>query len=196
MKIIDRIILTIYSIVMLIESVIAIFLIFGWADIQNIVLMVQDMLNNNVVYNIVFAISIIFIMLSIKAILFSSSSSSNNKESKKLEKMGEGVLLENEDGKLLISRETIERLANGVVNKCSSIQDAKTKVTIDEKNNIAILIEAQILQNTVIKDLNTDLQSKIKEAVKDATDLEVNEVNIKIKNIIPIQQNQIEEDEE
>ena len=195
MKIIDRIILTIFSIVILIESVISIFLIFGWVDIQNIILIVKDVLNNNVIYNTVFAISILFILLSLKAILFSSSSSKNNNEIKKQEKTRDGVLLENEDGKLLISRETIERIANNVVNNYSNIQDAKTKVLIDENNYIAIVVEAQILQNTVIKDLNTNLQSKIKDAVKDATDLEVNEVNIKIKNIIPVQENKIEEEE-
>ena len=112
--------------------------------------------------------------------------------------MGEGVLLENEDGKLLISKDTIERLANSVVKNFSNIQDAKTKVLIDSKNHIAIVVELQILQNTVIKDLNTNLQTRIKEVVKQATDLEVNEVNVKIKNIINVPQKpqENEEDEE
>ena len=196
MKLLDRIILTIYSIIILVESILAIFLIFGWADIQNIVAIISDILNNHVVYNILFAISIVFIMLSIKAILFYSGSSNEPRENKKQDKLGEGVLLENEDGKLLISKDTIERLANSVVKNFPNIQDAKTKVFIDLKNNIAIVVELQILQNTVIKDLNTNLQASIKETIKNATDLEVNEVNVKIKNIIPVAQNKFEDDEE
>lgn len=194
MKIIDRIILTIYSIIVLIESILAIFLVFGWVDIQNITEILRDMLNNYVAYNVIFGVSIVFIILSIKAILFYSGSS--DKENRKKDKLGEGVLLENEDGKLLISKDTIERLANNTLRNFENIKDARTKVFIDSKNNIAIVVELQILQNTVIKDLNSNLQSSIKETIKNATDLEVNEINIKVKNIIPVQEKKIEEVEE
>ena len=83
-----------------------------------------------------------------------------------------------------------------MVNNFDNIQDARTKVIIDNKNDITILIELQILQNTVIKDLNANLQSRIKEIIKEATELEVNEINIKIKNIINIPQKVEENDED
>ena len=73
MKIIDRIILSIYSLIILIESIIAILLIFGWAKLETIGYLITDMLNNSAAYNTVFAISVIFIILSIKAMLFNSS---------------------------------------------------------------------------------------------------------------------------
>lgn len=198
MKIIDKIILSIYSIIMLVESVIAILIVFGWAKIETLVYIVRDILNNHIAYNTLFGISILFIILSIKAILFGSSVSNRNEETdtKRNGKMGEGVLIENEDGKLLISKDTIERLANSVVRNFSNIQDAKTKVLIDNKNNIAIIVELQILQNTIIKELNTNLQTRIKQVVKEATDLEVNEVNVKIKNIINVPTKVEEQDEE
>ena len=155
------------------------------------------MLNNNIAYNIVFGISVVFIILSIKAMFFKNARDKIDLvETKRKEKMGEGVLLENEDGKLLISKETIERLTNSVVNNFDNIQDARTKVIIDNKNDITILIELQILQNTVIKDLNANLQSRVKEIIKEATELEVNEINIKIKNIINIPQKVEENDED
>ncbi|MCI8832974.1 MAG: alkaline shock response membrane anchor protein AmaP [Clostridia bacterium] len=197
MKIIDKIILNIYSLIILIESIIVILLIFGWAKIETIIYIIKDMLNNNIAYNIVFGISVVFIILSIKAMFFKNARDKIDLvETKRKEKMGEGVLLENEDGKLLISKETIERLANSVVNNFDNIQDARTKVIIDNKNDITILIELQILQNTVIKDLNANLQSRIKEIIKEATELEVNEINIKIKNIINIPQKVEENDED
>lgn len=188
MKVLEKITLTIYSLIMLIESIISILIIFGWAKIENIIYIINDMLNNYIVYNTIFAISIIFIILSIKSLLFSSNTSNDKEEvgTKRNSKMGEGILLENDAGKLLISKETIERLANSVVKNFSNIQDAKTKVSINNKNHIAILVELQILQDTVIKDLNTNLQLRIKEVIKKATDLDVNEVNVKIKNIINI----------
>lgn len=197
MKIIDKIILNIYSLIILIESIIVILLIFGWAKIETIIYIIKDMLNNNIAYNVVFGISVVFIILSIKAIFFKNARDKIDLvETKRKDKMGEGVLLENEDGKLLISKETIERLANSVVNNFENIQDAKTKVIINNKNDITIVIELQILQNTVIKDVNANLQSRIKEVIKQATELEVNEVNIKIKNIINIPQKVEENDED
>ena len=197
MKIIDKIILNIYSLIILIESIIVILLIFGWAKIETIIYIIKDMLNNNIAYNIVFGISVVFIILSIKAMFFKNARDKIDLvETKRKEKMGEGVLLENEDGKLLISKETIDRLTNSVVNNFDNIQDARTKVIIDNKNDITILIELQILQNTVIKDLNANLQSRVKEIIKEATELEVNEINIKIKNIINIPQKVEENDED
>ena len=183
MKILDKIILVIYSMIVLLESVIAIFLIFGWTKVETLVLITKDVLNNYVAYNIVFALSIIFIMLSIKTILFSSSKEKKD-ESKKQDKLGDGVVLENDEGKLLISRDTIEKLASDVVRNFKNVQDFRTKVIIDAKNNIAIVIELQILQDTVIHDLNTNLQRQVKENIKKVTDLDVKEVNIKVKNII------------
>lgn len=197
MKIIDKIILRIYSLIMLIESIVLVLLVFGWVKIDSISYIITDMLNNSVAYNIVFAVSIVFIILSIKAMFFSYSDvKQEDSENKKKGKMGEGVLLENENGKLLISKETIERLANGVVKNFTNIQDAKTKVLIDSKNNITIIVELQILQSTVIKDLNANLQTRIKEVIKEATELEVKEVNIKIKNIINVQPKVEEREEE
>ena len=196
MKIIDKIILNIYSLIILIESIIVILLIFGWTKIETIIYIIKDMLSNNIAYNIVFGISVVFIILSIKAMLFKNSRDKIDIETKRKDKMGEGVLIENEDGKLLISKETIERLANSVVNTYDNIQDARTKVIIDNKNDITILIELQRLQNTVIKDLNANLQSRIKDIIKEATELDVNEVNIKIKNIINIQQKEENDEDE
>ena len=196
MKIIDKIILNIYSLIILIESIIVILLIFGWAKIEAIIYIIKDMLNNNIAYNILFGISVVFIILSIKAMLFKNSRDKIDLvETRRKDKMGEGVLIENEDGKLLISKETIERLANSVVNNYDNIQDARTKVIIYNKNEITILVELQILQNTIIKDLNANLQLRIKDIIKEATELEVKEVNIKIKNIINIPQ-KIEENDE
>jgi hypothetical protein len=143
MKILDKIILTIYSLIMFVESIVIIFLIFGWLHIENMVYIVKDILNNYVVYNTIFAICVLFILMSIKALFFANS----NKESNKNNKMGEGILLENENGKLLISKETIERITNSTVKTCEEIQDVKTKIFIDYSNAIKIFIELQILEN-------------------------------------------------
>ena len=45
-----------------------------------------------------------------------------------------------------------------------------------------------VKENAVIKELSTNLQTKVKEAIKKATDLEAKEVNIKVKNIEPVKE--------
>ena len=44
-------------------------------------------------------------------------------------------------------------------------------------------MEINVQKETIIKDVTTKLQNKIKETVKKATDLEVKEVNIKINDV-------------
>ena len=41
-----------------------------------------------------------------------------------------------------------------------------------------------ITKDVIIKDLTLNMQNRIKEAIKKTSDLEVNEVNVRIKNIV------------
>ena len=59
-------------------------------------------------------------------------------KSKKREEIKSGVLLENQDGRLLISRDTIENLVNSVVKSFKDAQDVQTKIFLDAENNITV----------------------------------------------------------
>ena len=48
-----------------------------------------------------------------------------------------------------------------------------------------VYINLVVSPEAVIKDLSANLQTKIKEKIKNATDLEVKEVNITIKKVLP-----------
>ena len=52
-----------------------------------------------------------------------------------------------------------------------------------QKQYDAETVELFVRPNAVIKDLSVNLQNRIKEAIKKTADLEVKEVNIKIRNI-------------
>ena len=125
---------------------------------------------------ILLGISIVFILLSIKCIFFDSTSKEQIKER-------QGVLLENESGKLMISKETIENLVNSVALNFQSTEDVTTRVELDKENNVKVYVNLIISSDAVIKDLSANLQTKIKEKVKRATDLEVKEVNITVKKV-------------
>ena len=50
----------------------------------------------------------------------------------------------------------------------------------------AVAPNLSVKENAVIKELSTNLQTKIKTTIKKTSDLEVKEVNIKVKDIEPI----------
>ena len=132
---------------------------------------------------IVLGLSIIFILLSIKCIFFDSTSKEQIKER-------QGVLLENESGKLLISKETIENLVKSVALNFQSAEQVTTRVELDKENNVKVYVNLIISSDAVIKDLSANLQTKIKEKVKTATDLDVKEVNITVKKVAPKKEEQ------
>ena len=58
-----------------------------------------------------------------------------------------------------------------------------TKVDVDSESKIKIYITLFVNPEAVIKDLSSKLQKDVKDAIKKSLDLEVTEVNIRIKNI-------------
>lgn len=181
MKKLEKLSLILFSTIMLIISVVFCLTIFGWLDYRFVEDALEIAIKNEVTSNIILVLSIIFILLAIKCIFFDSTA-------KEKEEYKKGILLENSNGKLLITRETIENLVNGVVKGFDSAEDVTTKIELDKENNLSVFVNLTVKENAVIKELSTNLQNKIKDTIKKASDLEVKEVNIKVKNIEPVKQ--------
>ena len=177
MKIIEKISLTIFSVLVLVLSLILSLILFNWVDASNVYLVMQYLKSTQVLTNTTLVISIIFMLLSIKCIFFPSYI-------KEKEEKSEGILLENESGRLLISIDTIENLVKGVVAGFPNVKSTSCKVKLDKSiNNVVIDMNLVVASETVIKELSSNLQSKIKEVIKTTTEIEVKSINIKIKNI-------------
>ena len=179
MKILDRIGLALFSSLMLIISIIVCLMIFGWLSVDLVHELVVMAINDNLSSNIMLGLSIVFILLAIKCIFFDSSS-------KQEMDYKNGILLENSDGKLLIPKDTIENLVNSVVKGFDSAENVTTRVELDNENNVTVFVNLSVKENAVIKELSTNLQTKIKTTIKKTSDLEVKEVNIKVKDIEPV----------
>ena len=177
MKFIEKITLTIFSDIILIISLIACGLVFGWLDFDVVSNLCHKALTSELPSQIILGCSIVFILLSLKCIFFSSSG--------KQEKSNHGVLLENEKGKLMISEETLQNLANTVATGFEGTEEVHTKIVLDKENNLLVHINLIVKPSAVIKELSANIQDKVKRTIKQATDLDVKEVNIKIKNIAP-----------
>lgn len=178
MKILDRIGLALFSTLILIISIIICLMIFGWVEVEFIYQIFTNALQDELSSNILLGLSVVLILLAIKCIFFDASS-------KKEVDYRNGILLENSEGKLLITKDTIENLVNSVVKGFESAENVVTRVELDKENNVRVFVNLTVKENAIIKELSNNLQTKIKTTIKRTSDLEVKEVNIKVKDIEP-----------
>lgn len=176
MKIIDKFNLVLFSIIILAISLIICILGFGWLEFDSVVKAVNYAITDDIGSKVIIGVSIALIMLAIKSIFFNSFS-------KEKMQSREGILLENDNGKLLVSRDTIESLTNAVVKSFETAENAITKVEVDEESKVKIYITLFVHPDAVIKELSSKLQTNVKDTIKKSLDLDVTEVNIRVKNI-------------
>lgn len=181
MKVIEKITLIIYSNIMLILSIILCLLIFGWLDMGVVGNVIKNCITTDPGSKITLGVSIVFILLSIRCIFFDPTSKEEIKDK-------QGVLLENSNGKLMISKETIENLVESVAKGFKEAESITTRVELDKENNVSIFANLVVSSDAIIKELSADLQNKIKERVKMATDLDVKEVNITVKKVSQVRE--------
>lgn len=178
MKILDKIGLALFSTLILVLSIILCLMIFGWLDVEFVHEIVTRAIQDQICSNILLGLSVIFILLAIKCIFFDSSS-------KQETDYKNGILLENSDGKLLISKDTLQNLVDGVVKEFEQAENSITKVEFDGANGVLVYITIFVKPGVVIKQLSANLQTRVKQEVKKTSDLDVKEVNIRVKNITP-----------
>ena len=136
MKYIEKITLIIYSNIMLILSVIACLLVFGWIDIDVVQNLVKDLILYGTSSKIILGISIVFILLSLRCIFFDPTSKQDLKDK-------QGILLANDNGKLMISKETIEDLVQAVTKQYKMAKEVTSRVELDKENNVNIFVSSR-----------------------------------------------------
>lgn len=176
MKILERTALILFSTIVLILSIIMGFLMFDWMKITLVEDAISFLISNNVASNITLGVCTVFILLAIKCIFFDSSSQDeyNGKD---------GIFLKNENGKLLISKDTLENLSSSVIKNFEGVENSTSKAIIDKENKVKIEIILFVHPDAVLKELSSNIQIKVKEAIKKSLDIEVNEINIRVRNI-------------
>ncbi len=173
MKFIEKVALILLSIIGLIFSIVIVMLYFNIISATEISNMLMSISVGNVGI-VMLVISLIIILLAIKCLFFGSKVKKDKSD---------GILLENANGKLLITKETLENLVSGVSKNIIGTESITSKVILDKENNLSVLITITIDQDANIKDLSNLLQTTIKDAIKQTADLDVKEVNVKVKNI-------------
>lgn len=176
MKFLERLALVLFSIIMLCLAVISCLVIFDIVGLKTIYDFLNDLISNQTACRVILGASVVAILLAIKALFFPTKIN-------KRQEIKSGILLENKDGRLLISRDTIENLVNSVVKSFDQAVDVQTKVNLDVENNITVYVSLLVKEESVIKELSSNIQNKIKDTIKRSTDLNVSQVNINVKDI-------------
>ena len=168
MKILEKFALVVYSYIILLIAIITCFMVFNWIDVNSLADVISKITQGEISSKITLGVSAVFILLSIKCIFFDSETEEKIKES-------QGILLKNENGQLLITKETLDNMIKSVVYKFDNIENCTHK--------ISITLQVVVKDNVIIKDLANTLQAKVKEEMKRTSDLDIKNVNIKIINM-------------
>lgn len=176
MKFLERFALIIYSYIIIIVSVVLSLLVFNWIDFEVVTDMIYALVTGSISSKITLGVSVAFILLSIKCIFF-------DEKSKYMAKETQGILLKNENGQLMISKETIDNIVKNAVTGFENVKECHTKIDVSSENQLKITLLLTANGNVVIKELASNLQTRIKEEVKKVSDLDVEEVNVKVTGI-------------
>ena len=176
MKLLERFALVIYSYIIILLSVVLSLLIFNWIDFNVVTDMVYALLTGEISSKITLGVSVVFILLSIKCIFFDEKSKEKAKET-------QGILLKNENGQLMISKETIDNVVRNAVIGFDNVKECNTRIDVNSENQLRITLFLTVNENVDIKELASNLQTKIKEEVKKVSDLDVQEVNVKVTSL-------------
>lgn len=189
MKFFDKLGLILFSIIIMVLSVIVCVVALGWLELDIIIDWLKYIVANEVPTRIAIIVSAVLGLYAIKCIFFNSFTKESNGTS-------DSILLESDNGKLLVSKDTIENITNTVVKNYEGTENVVTKVNFDNENNLSVYITLFVKPETVIKDLAAKLQQDVKAAIKNSIDLDIKSVNIRIKNIVNSKENTVKQPEE
>ena len=176
MKLVDKVIYFIFSVIILAIVVVMFTVILNIGGIVNPVFNfisnIPNMSFTQEQMTYIVIIEILLFIMAIKGILFLS----------KLEENKDAIILENNSGKLIISRKTLENLVKDISNGVQGVENSFARVNVSKDTELIISIDIVVKEGS-IKDITKKLQEDVKIAIKKASDLNVSEVNVNIKNI-------------
>lgn len=176
MKFFDKLGLAIFSAIVLIISITLCLIGFEWIEPSVYSILISKAYASQTGTYVLIGSCTVLALLAIKCLFFTDMTSKDDEEE------GSGILLQNEDGRLLITADTLRNMVEGVITDFDEITDSITRINITKENDVIIEISIDVLRGTVIKDVTSRLQTKVKKEIKAATDLEIKYVNVKVRN--------------
>lgn len=174
MKFLDKLSLKIFSIIMFVVSITLILIVLEVIPLQYIANSIAILTDGSKNIKITIIVAAVLLLLAIKGLFFTS---------KQVDASKDGIVLENTSGKLVISKESLENMIASVVKEIPGAESISSRTILDKDKNLIVYITTVVSRDVMLKDISTELQTRIKDAMKRTADLDVKEVNIRIKNI-------------
>lgn len=174
MKFIDRMSLKIFALIIGVLSIMIALIVTGIIPVDYLTDPIIYLTDGTVKIKATLIVCAVLLLLVIKSLCFTSKPNDDGKE---------GIVLENSSGKLVISKESLENMIASVSKEIPGTESTTSKTLVDKDKNLKVYVTTVVSKDVMIKDISTELQHKIKDAMKKTADLEVKEVNVKIKNI-------------
>lgn len=174
MKFIEKMCLVIFSLIISVISISLILIVLNIVDITLITKTISYISQDENTIKITIGVTAFILLLALKCLFFRAPKEDDGRN---------GVTLENSAGKLIISRESLENLIANVVKDVYGIEAISSRTILDKNNNLIVYVTTLVSKDIMIKDVSAQIQEKIKETLSRTADLEVKQVNIKIKNI-------------
>lgn len=178
MRALDRLISFIFSIIMLVLSIVLILVGTGVVESQ----MIVDLLNEYVfineilesgIFNTLTIIGIVLLLTALKTTVFLSIFKTKDKSP---------ILVKTKDGEVEIAQETITGTVKNVGLSFDNIKDVQAKM-LKKRKGVAIYAMVLVYAETNIRETTEEMQRQVKDVIKTTTGVDVVEVNIKVKNV-------------
>jgi len=170
----EKVVSIIFSAIIIILSIIIMLVMGRVIPADFAVNITQAIAEGSFLSKVAFILALALFVLALREIVYGEKISSEGKE---------GLILENDSGKLIISKESLENLIAGVGKEVTGTESVSSRTYIDSEKNVTVDVNVVVGRDVVIKEISTELQRKVKAALKQTADLDVKYVNIKIKNI-------------
>lgn len=173
MRILDRLINFIFSLVILVLSIVVIMVSAGFIEYNEVDNYIRSNVFSDANNTMACIVGIAFLLASLKTTIFLSRNKNNKKAA---------IMVDTTHGKVQIAEETIENTAKSAIKDYDEIRDAQVRM-VKEKKGVNIYMVLLVLPNTNIIELSAKVQDAVKEAIESTTGVKVNNVDIRVKNI-------------
>jgi len=172
----DRFILTIYSLVLIFLSILAIGVFSNLIDRSLVEQFFSAIYGSSTINLPYLIVAVIFLAISIR-FFFSGFRVRRNREDK-------AIFLRNDYGHVSISLDTIRAIAERAARKVKGVRDLKTHVSSKDLGNV-VSLRVTFDGETPLPELTQNLQQEVKARVEAITGLDIAEVSVKVVEVAP-----------
>ena len=143
MKFLDKLALKIFSIIIIAMTIIFVLFLTGIMGTEIINEFFAKITDGNITIRITISIFAVLLLLALKGLFFTSKTDNSGKD---------GIILENSNGKLVISKESLENLIASVIREVPGADSVSSKTVLDRDRNLIIYVTAIVSKDIMIKD--------------------------------------------